>query len=96
MKIGDVIAINKESNHRQIIDIERGILVNTFVLQNILRPSEIIRLDGDIIRDEWFREKSREEVELFIDTTENWFPQCGYEITWDKEEVLNRLYGESR
>ena len=96
MKIGDVISIDIDSNHRQIIDIKQGHFVNTFILQSIIHPDQIINVEGHNIRDENFKVITKEQIDTWLDWVEEYYITNDWKVTWNKAEVLNRLYGESR
>ena len=88
MKIGDVIALDKESRFRRIIEIKQDVFSSIFTLENILDKSEIIKLDGYILKTEHFKVMNREEIIEFIDNTEEYYSMNEYIKTWDREQVV--------
>lgn len=92
MKVGDVISIGLDTRFRQIIDIKQGCFVNTFVLQNIIQPDQIISIEGHNIRDENFNVRTKEQVETWLDWIEEYYKANHWEVLWNKQEVLNKLY----
>lgn len=88
MKIGDVIALDKESRFRRIIKIEQDVFSFIFTLENILNKSEVIKLDGYILKTEHFKIMNKEEIIEFLDKMEEYYNINEYVKTWNREQVI--------
>lgn len=93
MKIGDVIAPDKKSNHVRIIKIEQDGFSFIFTLESILDKSKVIKLDGYILKTEHFRVMDKEEIIEFIDKMEEHYSINEYIQTWDREQVIWEIKG---
>ena len=94
MKVGDVISIGLDTRFRQILEVKQGYFVNTFVLQSIIDPDQIIDVEGHNLISENFKVRTREQTYVWLDWVEGYYEANGWEVTWNKQEVLNKLYGE--
>ena len=88
MKIGDVIALDKESRFRRIIKIEQDVFSFIFTLENILNKSEVIKLDGYILKTEHFKIMNKEEIIEFLDKMEEYYNMNEYVKTWNRKQVI--------